>query len=138
MAAATLLVVGCAFSALCVLLLVASWNDDRQINAHEGRAVADVLSVAFNRTAVRFVTPNGAVVIPSTGVLYPTGLAAGEHVRVEYDTQNTELVRVAGRDYTLAFLPVAMALAGCWVIVWPVWWFLRRRPAVSDRVPSTS
>lgn len=138
-AATTLLVVGCAFSALCLLLLVSTWNDDRQIDAHDGRAVADVLSVSFNRTAVRFVTPDGTVVIPSMGVLYPTGLAAGEHVRVEYDTQNTELARVAGRDYRLAFLPTGMALAGCWLIAGPVCWLLRRRPRpVSSPGPSTS
>jgi hypothetical protein len=137
-AATTLLVVGCAFSALCLLLLVATWNDDRQIDSHEGRAVADVLSVAFNRTAVRFVTPDGTIVIPSMGIQYPTGLATGERVRVEYDTQNPELVRVAGRDFRLAFLPVGMALAVCWAIVGPAYWLLRRRRPVSSPAPSTS
>ncbi|HEY7815134.1 MAG TPA: DUF3592 domain-containing protein, partial [Nakamurella sp.] len=87
--ATTLFVIGCVLSGLCLLVLVASWYDDQQINAHRGEAVADVLSVSFNRTAVRFVTPNGTVNIPSNGVLYPLGLAAGERVRVEYDTANT-------------------------------------------------
>lgn len=127
------------FSGLCLLVLASSWNDDRQIDAHEGKAVADVLSVAFNRTAVRFVTPDGTVAIPSMGVLYPTGLAAGEQVRVEYDTQNTELARVAGRDFTLAFLPVGTALAVCWAVVGPAYWLLRRRPRTfSSPAPSTS
>ncbi|HVV23279.1 MAG TPA: DUF3592 domain-containing protein [Pseudonocardiaceae bacterium] len=139
-AAATLLVLACAFSGLCLLLLVSTWNDDRQIEGNEGKAVADVLSVAFNRTAVRFVTPDGTVVIPSTGVLYPTGLATGERVRVEYDTRNPELVRVAGRTFTLAFLPIGTALAVCWAVVAPTVWLLRRRPrSVSSRpAPSTS
>jgi hypothetical protein len=128
--------VGCLFSGLCLLLLVSTWNDDRQIDSHEGHAVADVLSVSFNRTAVRFVTPDGTVAIPSTGVLYPIGLAAGERVRVEYDTRNTELVRVAGRDFRLALLPVGTSLAGCWALVGPSIWLLRRRPKVSG--PSTS
>jgi hypothetical protein len=136
MAAVTLLVLGCLFSGLCVLLLVSSWNDDRQINGHEGHAVADVLSVSFNRTAVRFVTRDGTVAIPSNGVLYPTGLAAGERVRVEYDTRNTELVRVAGRDFRLALLPVGTSLAGCWALVAPVIWLLRRTPKANE--PSTS
>jgi hypothetical protein len=116
------------FTGLCLLLLVSAWHDDSQIDAHEGRAVADVLSVSFNRTPVRFVTPNGTVVIPSNGVLYPTRLAAGEQVRVEYDTANTELVRVAGRDFRLAFLPIGMSLAICWAVVAPLVWLLRRRP----------
>ena len=81
--AVTLFVVGCVFSGLCLLVLVSSWYDDQQIDAHRGQAVADVLSVSFNRTAVRFVTPNGTVNIPANGVVYPIGLAAGERVRVE-------------------------------------------------------
>ncbi|HEY0808130.1 MAG TPA: DUF3592 domain-containing protein, partial [Pseudonocardiaceae bacterium] len=88
---------------------------------------ADVLSVSFNRTAVRFVTPNGRVNIPSNGLLYPIGLAAGERVRVEYDTANTELVRVAGRDARLALLPVGTSLLGCWALLVPAIWLLRRR-----------
>lgn len=136
--ATALFAVACVFSSLCLLLLVSTWNDDRQINAHEGRAVADVLSVAFNRTAVRFVTPDGTIVIPSMGVLYPTGLASGERVRVEYDTRNTELVRVAGRDFRLAFLPVGTALAVCWALVGPVCWLLRRRPRQLNSSPAPS
>ncbi|HEX5405227.1 MAG TPA: DUF3592 domain-containing protein [Pseudonocardiaceae bacterium] len=140
-AAATLLVLGCLFSGLCLLLLVATWRDDSQIDAHQGRTVADVLSVSFTRTAVRFVAPDGTVVIPTNGLLYPTGLAAGEQVRVEYDTKNTELVRVAGRDFRLAFLPVGMSLVICWAIVGPVVWFLRRKPAsgpISERQPPST
>ncbi|HEX5119528.1 MAG TPA: DUF3592 domain-containing protein [Pseudonocardiaceae bacterium] len=127
-AAGTLLAVGCLVTVLSLLVLVGSWLDDAQIDAHEGRAVADVLSVSVGRTAVRFVTPDGTVVIPSTGVLYPGGLAAGERVRVEYDTNNTELVRVAGRDFRLALLPVGTSIAICWAIVGPLVWWLRRRP----------
>jgi ABC-type Fe3+ transport system permease subunit len=133
-AATTLLVLGCVFSGLCLLVLVSSWRDDGQIDSHQGQAVADVLSVSFNRTAVRFVTPKGAVIIPSTGVLYPSGLAAGERVRVEYDTTNPELVRVAGRDFTLSLLPVGTSLLFCWAIVLPVGWLLRRPP----KRPSTA
>jgi len=123
-----LLVLGCVFSGLCLLALGSSWYDDQQIDAHQGQAVADVLSVSFYRTAVRFVTPNGTVTIPANGLLYPIGLTAGERVRVEYDTTNTELVRVAGRDARLALLPVGTSLLGCWVLVGPGIWLLRRKP----------
>lgn len=137
-AATTLLVLGCVFSGLCLLVLVSSFRDDSQIDSHRGDAVADVLSVSFNRTAVRFVTPKGSVIIPSTGVLYPSGLAAGERVRVEYDTTNPELVRVAGRDFTLSFLPVGSSLVFCWLIVVPVVWLLRRGSATGRRRPATN
>jgi hypothetical protein len=125
--AATLFVLGCVFSGLCLLVLVSSWYDDHQIDAHRGQTVADVLSVSFNRTAVRFVTPNGTVIIPANGVVYPIGLAAGERVRVEYDTANTELVRVAGRGWQLAFLPVGTSLLACWALLVPALWLLRRK-----------
>jgi hypothetical protein len=128
-AAATLLVLACVFSGLCLLLVGSAGYDDVQINSREGAAVADVLSVGYNRTAVRFVTPDGTVVIPPTGVLYPTGLKAGEEVRVQYDTANPELVRVAGRGFTLSFLPVGTSLAVCWAIAGPAAWLLRRYAA---------
>ncbi|HEX3647581.1 MAG TPA: hypothetical protein VHV49_04085, partial [Pseudonocardiaceae bacterium] len=64
LAVATLLVLGCLVTVLSLLVLVGSWLDDSRIDAHEGHAVADVLSVSVGRTAVRFVTPDGTVVIP--------------------------------------------------------------------------
>lgn len=125
-AATTLLVVGLAISALALLVLYACWHDDRDITNHLGRTDADVLSVVFNRTAVRFVTPDGTVYIPPDGVLYPEGLTAGTRVRVEYDTLEPNMVRVAGRDFTLAFLPVGTTIAGTWIVVAPLLWWLRR------------
>ena len=65
--------------------------------------------------------------IPANGVVYPVGLAAGERVRVEYDTANTELVRVAGRGWQLAFLPVGTSLLACWALLVPALWLLRRK-----------
>ena len=124
------LVLGCVFSGLILLVLYASWFDDHSIDDHLGRTKADVLSVSYNRTAVRFVTPDGSVVIPPNGVLYPEGLAAGEQVWVEYDTRNPDVVRVAGRHYQLALLPVGSALAGIWIVVGPVVWWLRRKTGV--------
>ncbi|HKN96416.1 MAG TPA: DUF3592 domain-containing protein [Pseudonocardiaceae bacterium] len=136
-ATATLLGLGCLVTVLSLLVLVGSWLDDSQIDAHEGRAVADVLSVSVGRTAVRFVTPDGTVVIPSTGVLYPGGLATGDRVRVEYDTANAELVRVAGRDFRLALLPVGLTIAISWAVVGPLlWWLVRRGRAAGRPLPA--
>jgi len=132
-----LVVLGSVFTGLCLLVLFASWRDDAAIDAHLGRADADVLSVAFNRTAVRFVSPDGTVYIPSMGVLYPSGLAVGERVRVEYDQANPELARVAGRDVRLAFLPVGAAILTTWALIGPALWVLRRRDRPRDSAPST-
>ena len=124
--ATVVLVLGLVISALALLVLYACWHDDRDITSHLGRTDADVLSVVFNRTAVRFVTPDGTVYIPPNGVLYPEGLTAGTRVRIEYDTLQPNLVRVAGRDFTLAFLPVGATIAGTWIVAVPLLWWLRR------------
>ena len=121
-----LLLLGLFVSALALLVLYACWHDDRDITNHLGRADADVLSVVFNRTAVRFVTPDGTVYIPPNGVLYPEGLVAGNRVKIEYDTLEPNMVRVAGRSFTLAFLPVGTTIAVTWAIVTPLIWWLRR------------
>jgi hypothetical protein len=124
--AIVVLVLACVISALSLLVLYGCWHDDRDIDEHLGQTDADVLSVVFNRTAVRFVTPDGTVNVPPEGVLYPAGLAAGERVKVEYDTLDPDLVRVAGRSYLLALLPIGSTIAGAWLIAGPLLWWLRR------------
>jgi hypothetical protein len=113
-------------SLLCVLLLIGCWLDDAAISSRTGHATAEVVSEAFNRTVIRFDTPDGAVRIPPDGVLYPQGLEKGQLVRVEYDTADPDLVRVAGRGAWLAYLPVATTLLGWWAVVLPTLWWLRR------------
>lgn len=109
-----------------VLLVVASWRDDRAIEAHLGNATAEVVSVAFNRTVIRFGTPDGKVQSPSQGVLYPEGLEVGQLVRIEYDTTNPELARIWGRGASLSLLPVSTFLLVVWAVLLPSIWFVRR------------
>ncbi|MET1075511.1 MAG: DUF3592 domain-containing protein [Umezawaea sp.] len=126
--ARSLLVVGAVVTLVGVLLLAAAWRDDRAIESRLGNATAEVVSVAFNRTVIRFGTPDGKVYSPSQGVLYPEGLEAGLLVRVEYDTANPELARIAGRTASLGFLPVSTFLVVVWAVLIPLILFLRRRP----------
>jgi hypothetical protein len=110
-----------------LLLVAGAWRDDHAIESRMGRADADVLSVAFDRTVVRFTTSDGATHSPYNGVLYPQGLQAGQRVQVEFDTGHPDdLVRVAGRDYRLAFLPVGMLFAITWAVAAGLVWWLRR------------
>jgi hypothetical protein len=124
--AVTLLVIGITVSALCVLLVIGSFRNDAAISKRTGRATAEVLSVAFNRTLVRFATPDSAVHIPPDGVLYPQGLEEGQLVLVEYDQDKPDLVRVAGRTGSLALMPVGTVLAVTWLVLLPILWWLRR------------
>jgi hypothetical protein len=121
-----LLVVGGVVTLVCVLLPIACWRDDMAIERHLGQAVAQVDSVAFNRTVVRYATPDGRVIIPSQGLLYPSGLKVGDNVRVEYDQTNPELTRVAGRSAVLSLLPVGTFLAAVWIVIAAVVTVLRR------------
>lgn len=121
-----LLIVAVLLTALGALLVVACLRDDMAISSRLGKATAEVVSVTFNRTVVRFDTPDGAVHSPSQGVLYPDGLAQGELVRIEYDSANPELARVAGRTAALAYLPVGTAVLAVWLVLLPLTWYLRR------------
>jgi hypothetical protein len=124
--ARALLVVGAVVTLVAVLLMTAAWRDDRAIEANLGNATAEVVSVAFNRTVIRFGTPDGKVQSPSQGVLYPEGLKVGQLVRIEYDTTNTELARIWGRGASLAVLPITTFLLVVWAVLLPAMWFTRR------------
>jgi hypothetical protein len=112
----------------CVMALFGAWRDDAAIDARTGRVTAEVVSSTFGRTIIRFATPDGVVHSPQRGVLYPRGLEQGQLVRVEYDLANPELVRVADRGFELGVLPIAIAVAGIWLVLTPPALWLRRRP----------
>lgn len=115
-------------TALGALLIGAAYKDDATINAHLGRGEAEVLTVQLRRTLVVFTTPDGMVHTPPNGALYPTGLKPGDVVRVEYNRNNPELVRVAGRHASLSLLPVGSTVLAVWVFCLAGrWWCLRRR-----------
>jgi hypothetical protein len=122
-----LLSAGGILTVLGLLLIVAAWTEDAKIDQHTGYTSAKVVSVTFQRTLVRFLTPDGAEHIPSVGVLYPEALAEGQTVLVEYDQTNPDLVRVGGRGASLTLLPVGSSVLITWVVVVPVVWWLRRR-----------
>jgi hypothetical protein len=126
--ARALLVVGGVVTLIALVLLAACWRDDRMIDERLGKATAEVVSVSFQRTVVRFAVADGSVHSPEQGVLYPDGLAPGQLVRIEYDTGNPEVARVAGRTAVLALLPVGTFLLGVWAVLSPLVWWLRRRP----------
>jgi hypothetical protein len=121
-----LLVFGAVVTLVCVLLPIACWRGDAAIEKRMGTAAAEVVSVSFNRTVVRYVTPDGKVISPALGVLYPEGLEAGQRVRVEYDQANPELTRVAGRTASLSLLPVSTFLLAVWAGIALVVTLLRR------------
>jgi hypothetical protein len=122
-----LLGLGAVLTFLGVVLVVAAWTEDISIDGNLGRVDAEVVSDDFSRTLIRFYTPDGAEHIPQVGVLYPSGLKVGDVIVVEYNQENPELVRVAGRGAVLTLLPVGLTLLVVWAVLIPTVWWLRRR-----------
>lgn len=112
---------------LGVVLVVAAYRNDAAIEAARGTANAEVLSVDWARTIVRFETPDGQVHISQDGVLYPAGLREGQQLLVEYDATNPNTVRVAQRTAQLSLLPVATTVLVTWAVAGPLLWWIRRR-----------
>ncbi|GAA4620882.1 DUF3592 domain-containing protein [Saccharopolyspora hordei] len=125
-AARGVLVVGVLMTAMGLSIIIACFINDRTIEEARGEAVAEVVDTSLTRTVVRFNTDEGRVYIPPNGVLYPEDLQTGQTVRVEYDSRNPDLVRVAGRGATLSFLPVGSLLAVVWAVLLPLYWLFRR------------
>lgn len=126
-AARVLLVFGVLVTFLAVVLVVAAWTEDIAIDSDPASANAEVVSDSFTRTLVRFYTADGAEHIPQLGVLYPSGLNVGDVVRVEFNRNDTEVVRVAGRGAFVTFLPVGLTVLAVWAVIGPYAWWLRRR-----------
>ncbi len=123
------LVLGLLLTVMGLSIIGACFINDRTIEESKGEAVAEVVDTSLTRTVVRFNTDEGRVYIPPNGVLYPADLQAGQLVRVEYDSRNPDLVRVAGRNAVLSLLPVSSSLAVVWAVLLPVYWLLRRPTA---------
>lgn len=118
------------FTVLVGLALIGSAVDDAAIDAELATAEAEVLEGStFLRTLVRFTLADGQAVVPERGVLLPRGLTPGERVTVEYDVSNPVIVRVAGRSTLTESVPLLLAVVGVWVVLGPLWVWLRRRRA---------
>ncbi|MBM4481111.1 DUF3592 domain-containing protein, partial [Rhodococcus hoagii] len=59
--------------------------------------------------------------------LYPTNLTAGQRIDVEYARSEPDLVRVAGRDASVAIVPAGSVIVVTWFVALPALLVLRRR-----------
>jgi hypothetical protein len=88
-----------------VLLVAGAWRNDLSIEHNMGVAQAEVLSAGPRRSTIEFVTPERVTYRPELGVLYPSELATGMRIYVEYDKNDPDLVRVQHRTAALAIIP---------------------------------
>lgn len=99
-----------------MLLVAGAWRNDRQIQSHLGVAEAEVLSAGPRRSTIEFVTPDRVTYRPELGVLYPSELATGMRIYVEYDKNDPNLVRVQNRNASLAVVPAASTAIAAWLV----------------------
>ncbi|TRW86325.1 DUF3592 domain-containing protein [Mycolicibacterium sp. 018/SC-01/001] len=111
-----IVVLACLVTLQSVLLMVGAWRNDRQIERHLGVAEATVLDAGPRRSTIEFVTPDRVTYRPELGVLYPSELENGMRIYVEYDTNDPDLVRVQGRDASLAIIPAGSIAVLGWLV----------------------
>ncbi len=99
-----------------ILLVAGAWRNDRQIERNLGVAEAEVLSAGPRRSTIEFVTPDRVTYRPELGVLYPSELASGMRIYVEYDRNSPDLVRVQNRNATLAIIPAGSIAVAGWLV----------------------
>jgi len=81
-----------------------------------GVAQAEVLNAGPRRSTIEFVTPDRVTYRPELGVLYPSELADGMRIYVEYDKNNPNLVRVQHRNASLAIIPAGSIAVVGWLV----------------------
>jgi len=91
-------------------------RNDFAIKHNMGVAEAEVLSAGPRRSTIEFVTPDRITYRPELGVLYPSELATGMRIYVEYDKRDPNLVRVQHRNAKLAIIPAGSIAVVGWLI----------------------
>jgi hypothetical protein len=99
-----------------LLLVAGAVRNDIAIQHDMGVAEAEVLDAGPRRSTIEFVTPDRVTYRPELGVLYPSQLATGMRIYVEYDKLNPNLVRVQHRTAKLAIIPAGSIAVVGWLI----------------------
>ena len=99
-----------------LLLVAGAVRNDVAIKHNMGVAEAEVLSAGPRRSTIEFVTPDRITYRPELGVLYPSELATGMRIYVEYDKRNPNLVRVQHRTAKLAIIPAGSLAVVGWLV----------------------
>jgi hypothetical protein len=99
-----------------LLLVAGAVRNDFAIKHNMGVAEAEVLSASQRRSTIEFVTPDRVTYRPELGVLYPSELAQGMRIYVEYDKRDPNLVRVQHRNAKLAIIPAGSIAVLGWLI----------------------
>lgn len=111
----------------CAGIAIGPAINDYIIESNPGRALARVTDVTTTKTTVEFQDESNMYHSPPNGLLYPTGLGTGQRVWVTYARNNPELVKVAGRHWTLAIIPALSSAAVTTLITLTLWFGILNR-----------
>lgn len=111
----TVLIITALVTLQSVLLVAGAWRNDLAIERNMGVAQAEVLSAGPRRSTIEFVTPERITYRPELGVLYPSELATGMRIYVEYNRKDPNLVRVQHRNAGLAIIPAGSIAVVAWL-----------------------
>lgn len=100
--------------------------NDYLISRDSGRGIATVTSTSWLRTSVDYQDESGRVHSPKYGLLYPTGLGEGQQVWVRYSKRDVDIVKVEGRDWTLAVIPSLSVLVVSTLVAAAAWFAVGR------------
>lgn len=126
----------------CVAMVAGPAINDYKISSDPGRALARVTDVSSTRTIVEFQDHEGRYQAPPHGIMYPTGLGEGQRVWVAFAKGDTNVVKVEGRNWTLAIIP-ALSVAAVSSAIFGLLWilvnffttrYIRRKEALTDPV----
>lgn len=109
-----------------IAMMLGPWLNDRAIESDPGRGLATVTDAGWMRTTVDFQDEEGIYHSPPTGLIYPTGLAAGQQVWVTYKKSDPDLVKVEGREWTLSVIPALSTAVVSSAIAAGLWWLTSR------------
>lgn len=112
----TVLIITALLTLQSLLLVAGAVRDDFAIKHNMGVAEAEVLDAGPRRSTIEFVTPDRITYRPELGVLYPSELATGMRIYVEYDKLNPNLVRVQHRNARLAIIPAGSIAVVGWLV----------------------
>src|SRR3984893_3329900 len=110
-----IVVAACLVTLQSVRLVARAWRNERAIDRNIGGAQAEVLSAGQRRSTMECVTPDRVTYRPELGVLYPSELADGMRIYVEYDKKDPNLVRVQHRNAALAIIPAGSIAVVGWL-----------------------
>lgn len=112
----TVLIITALLTLQSLLLVAGAVRDDFAIKHNMGVAEAEVLDAGPRRSTIEFVTTDRITYRPELGVLYPSELATGMRIYVEYDKRNPNLVRVQHRNARLAIIPAGSIAVVGWLV----------------------